>query len=144
MRRPGSQKVVETFADACGSGVLIRPARHRGKGKPFSIRLSDEDRAQLEREAGPLSLGPYIRFKLLGTKPVGKKLCRPKANQKELAQILAWLGQSDIAPSLRELSKAARLGALPESPEAIAAINNACSTIDGIHAALIRALGLRS
>jgi len=132
MRRPGSNKVVETFSEASAppTGSLVRPARRKAKTRPFSIRLSDEERAQLEREADSLSLGPYIRFKLLGTEPALKKARRPKASQRELAKILAWLGQSEIGPSLRELGKAARLGALPDSPETTASINKACSTVE--------------
>lgn len=153
MRRPGSQKVVETFADACESGVLIRPARRRPSTKVLSIRVSHDEHAHLLRKAGDITLSHYARRKLFEGDELAletrrnsprKRVKAPRADKTLLAQILAILGTSEIAASLRELAQAARLGALPESPETIAAINKACSTVDGIHAALIRALGLHS
>lgn len=153
MRRPGSNKVVETFAEACERDVLIRPARRKPATKILSIRLTEDEHAHLSREAGKVTLSHYARCKLFDGKDFApekrhrrpkKRVKAPGAEKALLGQILALLGGSDIASSLRELAKAARLGALPESPETIAAINKACSTVDGIHAALIRALGLRS
>ncbi|MEO1046372.1 MAG: hypothetical protein AAFX04_13095 [Pseudomonadota bacterium] len=113
--------------------------------KPFSIRLSFEERAQLERAAGSRPLGEYVRLKLFGADGArSSRSYRPKASQKELAQILARLGLSELGPSLRELASAARLGALPESPETVEAIERACGSVEALRADLVRALGLRS
>lgn len=153
MRRPGSHKVIETFTEACERDVLVRPARRQPAAKILSIRLTEAEHAHLSREAGKTTLSHYARCKLFDGKDLApekqhrrpkKRIRAPGADKALLGQILGLLGASDIASSLRELAKAARLGALPESPETIAAINKACSTIDGIHAALIKALGLRS
>ncbi|MEL6708616.1 MAG: hypothetical protein AAFP79_10055 [Pseudomonadota bacterium] len=112
--------------------------------KPFSIRLTFEERARLERAAGNKPLGEYIRLKLLGEDAKARKAVRrPKNDQKTLAQILAALGSSSLGPSLRELAHAAKLGALAESPETVSEINAACADISAIRSQLISALGLK-
>lgn len=134
MRRPGSKKVIETFTDACESGVLIRPALRRASTKVLSIRLTDDEQAHLLHKAGDITLSHYARRKLFEGEELAletrrkcprKRVKAPGADKILIAQILAMLGTSDIASSLRELSKAARLGALPESPETITAIHKA-------------------
>ena len=47
------------------SAGVLAPARKRKEvAKPFSIRLSEDERKQLLREAGKLSLASHIRNKL--------------------------------------------------------------------------------
>lgn len=112
--------------------------------KPFSIRLTFEERARLERAAGNKPLGEYIRLKLLGDDSKPRKTPRrPKNDQRLLAQILAALGSSGLGPNLKELAHAAKLGALPESPETVSDINAACADVSAIRMQLISALGLK-
>lgn len=134
MRRPCSNKVMESFAEASAAptGGLVRPARRKAKSKPFSIRLTDAERDQLEREAGSQPLAVYMRSKLL-TK-----------DRRSLAQLLAALGSSDLARSMRDLASAARNGALEETPEIKLSLEAACIAIDEMRENLVRALGLRS
>ncbi|WP_298307612.1 hypothetical protein [uncultured Erythrobacter sp.] len=133
MKRPGSQKVIENFKEVSSepSGVLIRPARRKVKSKPFSIRLSDAERAQLEREAGSKPLAVYMRSKLLSN------------DKPTLARLLAALGASDLARSMRDVAASARNGAFEETPEMLLTLESACAAIEDMRTTLLRALGLR-
>ncbi len=113
--------------------------------KPFSIRLTFEERVRLEQAAGSRPLSEYIRLRLLGDEAkVRKPLRSPKVNEKALARLLAALGASQIGPSLRGLAHAAKLGALVESPETVSEIRTACQSIESIRTDLITALGLKA
>jgi len=85
------------------------------KTKALSVRFTSEERAQLEIQAGRLSLGEYIRRQLLSgkTSKHRKHLPTPPLAKKMLAQVLAMLGQSRLAESMRGLAEAARFGTLP-------------------------------
>lgn len=114
-----------------------------GKGNrttsPVSVRLTDDERAQLAARLKGRPLGEYIRERLFGPDHRPPETPGPPV----LAQILAQLGQSDLGPSLRELGRAAKMGALPVTPEAEQAIASACRAIMEIRSALMRALGLK-
>lgn len=112
--------------------------------KPFSIRLTFEERARLEQAAGNRPLGAYVREELLGADGMRDRPTRqPKTDQKALAGILAVLGASEVGPSLRSLAKAAELGALPESPEAVSEIRTACRSVEALRLHLIAAIGIK-
>lgn len=133
MKPPGSQKVVEAFTDVTEhpSGVLIRPARRRGNRKPFSIRLTEAERAQLEHEAGSKPLAVYVRSKLLSN------------DKPSLARLLASLGASDLSRSMRDIAASARNGSFEETPDTLLSLEAACAAIEDIRMTLLRALGLR-
>lgn len=133
MRRPGSHKVVEAFCETSTpqTGGLVRPARRKVQTKPFSIRLTDAERKQLEREAGSKPLAVYMRSKLLSN------------DKPTLARLLAALGASDLARSMRDIAAAARNGSFEETPETILSLEAACAAVEDIRTTLLRALGLR-
>ena len=133
MRRPGSNTVIDTFAEASAPNERIRPKRRKSLSKPFSIRLSDAERRQLEREAGSEPLSSYMRSKLLG----------PSNDRQALARILAALGSSDLAASMREIAEAARAGALQDSDDLQFSLRAACLTVEKMRHDLVRALGLK-
>ena len=116
--------------------------------KPFSIRLTAAERADLERRAGKLALGVYARSWLLGSAvarrraPAARPLKSPIADKAALSQALALLGKAGLARSLSTLSEAARLGTLPVTPETEAALRRACADIARIKTAVMRALGI--
>ncbi|MEM1195661.1 MAG: hypothetical protein AAGH57_06120 [Pseudomonadota bacterium] len=103
----------------------------QAQAKPFSIRLTDKERAKLQREAGSQALGAYMRAKLLGD------------DKRALAQILAALGSSDLAGSMRLIAEAAQAGALEDSDDLHLSLRAACLTIEKMRADLIRSLGLK-
>lgn len=114
------------------------------KTKSLSIRLTDDERARLERAAGGKPLSTYIRDKLLEDHVSDRKVARrPRGDYTLLAQILAMLGSSDLPANMREISNSARIGALAETPDVIRDINAACLAIQKMRYDLIKALGLK-
>jgi hypothetical protein len=86
---------------------------------PFSLRLTFEERAALEKKAAGMALGAYIRERLLGEDAVPRR-SRGKFPVKEheaLGRVLATLGQSRLSSNLNQLARAANTGSLPVSPD---------------------------
>ncbi len=112
---------------------------------PFSIRLSFEERARLERQAGDMPLGAYVKSRVLdGAEPPRRKSPQPTiADRNALAQVLAMLGGSRLSSNLNQLARAANSGSLPVTPETGQAINQACADIAEMKALLMNALGAR-
>jgi len=141
---------LETTRDISGEfrragGQKSRPAAAR----PFSIRLSDDERALLVREAGKLSVGAYARRKLLGDlesqrrgRKVSRKRHTPQVDQVALGKVLAMLGRSELSQRLDELATAAVMGALPVGPELIQELHAVCGYIREMRAALMKALNV--
>lgn len=128
-----------------------RKRRSDDVSKPFSIRLSEDERAVLLREAGKVSLAAHIRRKLFGAgvlpprrRPLSRKSPSPSADRKVLGQILAALGQSNLSANLATIAKAASMGALPVTPELSDELHRACGDIRAMREALMKALGLKS
>ena len=153
MRWPGSLKVVDSFADASALDVAIRPARRKKRPAPFSMRFSDEERAELDRRRGVLSLAAYIRLELFSADEVGRakpsrtfkrKHYAPSAELSIIASMLSALGQSRLAANMNQIAKAANIGTLPLTPELTRDLNAACVDIASMRKALLKALGLRA
>ncbi len=111
---------------------------------PFSLRLTFEERARLEKEAAGMSLGAYIRSRLFDTKaPVRRTRGKfPVKDHQELGKLLGELGKSRIANNINQLAKAANSGSLEVSPDTEKAIKLSCKDIRWIRTSLIDALGL--
>lgn len=112
--------------------------------KPFSIRLTEDEKRLLLERAGTLPLGSYLRNLALGDGPGAprRRTANPVKDHEALARVLAVLGQSRIASNLNQLAKAAHIGALPVTPETEQEIGNACAAVLAMRADLMRALGL--
>ena len=84
------------------------------RAAPFSLRLTDDERAKLEASAGPMQLGAYIKSCLFaGDAPrYRKRRALPEADQRLLAEILARLGQSRTANNLNQIAKHLNQGTL--------------------------------
>ncbi len=117
--------------------------RKQDKTTPISVRVTAEEKLQLQRAAGRSSLSDFIRARVLGAEARLRASPTPNTNARELAHILAALGHSELAPTLRELLKAARIGALPATPETEEAIRSACDATLEMRSALMNALGLQ-
>lgn len=112
---------------------------------PFSLRLTFEERAALDRMAGSRPLGAFIRERLLGDQ-VSKRLSerrQPKADDAALARALSALGQSRLSSNLNQIAKAANIGALPVTPELEDELHAACNAVHEMRKALVQALGLK-
>lgn len=111
---------------------------------PFSLRLTPEERARLEAEAGARPLGAYIRSRLFdGSAPPRRAPGRqPVRDHQLLAKVLGELGQSRIANNLNQLAKSANCGSLYLSPEDTASLQEACDAVQAMRRDLMQALGL--
>lgn len=115
---------------------------------PVSVRLTPEERLELEKAAGGMSLSRYIRSRLFQVDTVKNQNCdeeriSPVARQKLLAQILSSLGKSGTATTLSELTELARLGLLPDDAEIAPTLAQARDETSKLRSELLRALGLR-
>lgn len=112
--------------------------------RPFSIRLTDAEKAALLARAGRVPLGTYIRDALLSADVQAKRqrVTNPAMDHIALARVLAALGQSRLSSNLNQLAKAVNIGALPVTPETEAEITNACRAVIAMRHDLVRALGL--
>ena len=124
-------------------------ARMPKAARPFTFRLSDDERALLAREAGKLSLAAHIRRKLLGDavsrrrgKGPSRKQPIPKVDHAALGKALALLGRSELSRRLDELAMAAVMGALPVGPELIQELHAVCACIRAMRNALMEALNV--
>lgn len=135
MKRCGL-RLTRTFA-ATATATRPKPSR------PFSIRLSDVERRQLEREAGSQALGTYVRARLLAGSKRRSGGCSA-ADSAALSFILGKLGRLQLASGLADLAMAAKAGALIITPELEREIRSACRDVHDVRAKLLEALGLRA
>ncbi|GJL64922.1 MAG: hypothetical protein NPIRA04_35760 [Nitrospirales bacterium] len=121
------------------------PASNKKTLPPFSLRLTPEERAQLEKDAAGMSLGAYIRSRLFDSS-VPKRQVRnkfPVKDHQELAKVLGELGRSRLANNLNQLAKAVNRGTLEVTPETQKSIHDGCSDIRWMRHVLMAAMGLK-
>lgn len=123
-----------------------KPAKaKRKRPAPFPIRLSPEERARLEGEAGNQPLGTYIRAKLLDGEETPRRASRtPPIEYALLAQVLGMLGKSELTQSLCLMAVAAEAGRLTLEEEERAALHEVCTEVHQMRALLVHALGLKA
>lgn len=111
---------------------------------PFSLRLTFEERAQLEKDAAGMSLSAYIRTRLFDSEAPKRRTRgkHPVKDHTELGKLLGELGKSRIANNINQLAKAVNSGSLEVSPDTEQSIQNSCGDISWIRRTLIVALGL--
>lgn len=123
-----------------------QPKSDRRTPPPFSLRLTFEERARLESEAGDMPLGTYIRSRLFdrpATDRRPRQIKRPVKDKQALASLLGELGKSRIANNLNQLAKAANSGSLPVDQDVQRAILESCDSIRAMRNLLLAALGLK-
>lgn len=124
-------------------------SRSGGANATISLRLTPEERRILTQSAAGGSLSSHIRRKLfaedgrVSESANGVDRVSPLTRQRQIAQILAELGKSQVAASLHAIAEAARIGALEITAETQLEIRAACTMIREMRGALLRALGLR-
>ena len=98
----------------------------------------------LERQAGPLPLGTYIRARLLGGMEVPIRTPSMTAlDRKALTQVLGELGRSGVAETLSGIRRTADAGMLSLTPETDAALRSACEAVVDMKRMLMTKLGIR-
>lgn len=135
-------QAVEAFRRAIGDKE--EPPKRGETPAPFSLRLTAEERAALEAQAGGMPLGAFIRARLLeDTAHPRRSRRRPVKDEEALARLLGELGKARLANNLNQLAKAANTGSLPVTPETVRAILTACRDVGTMRACLLAALGFR-
>lgn len=116
---------------------------HGKRAAPFSLRLTFEERAQVERNAGSMPVGAYIKSLLLADDAPKYRQRRksPVADHAALAQVLACLGATRIANNLNQLAHATNLGSFYFDDDTKRAIRSACDDVRIMRQLLMEALG---
>lgn len=119
-------------------------AKRKASVAPFSLRLTFEERAKLEKAANGVPLGAYIKAVLFeqGLKEVCRRNTRPVKDHEALAQVLGQLGRSRLSSNLNQLARAVNAGVLPVCTETEAEIVVSCAAVQAMRADLLKALGL--
>lgn len=121
-----------------------QPRKRKKTAPPFSLRLTAKERSTLSRQAGSRPLGAYIRERLLGGQVEPRRVIRkPKADDRQIALVLAELGRSRLSSNLNQLAKSANMGTLPLSQDVERDLREACRAVLDMRDALITALGLK-
>lgn len=137
----GAPELSRNFAASAPSEASSK--RRRKGPPPFSLRLSEAEKARLKAEAGARPLGAYIRERLLGEHAEKRRKRRAVVEDYEkLAVVLAALGRSHLAQNMNQLAKAANMGTLDLSMDITGELLEACRQIREMRDALIAALGI--
>jgi len=111
---------------------------------PISVRVTLEQRAQLEKDAVGMSLSDHIRSRLFDeTRP--KRRTRNKNPVKDyvlIAQVLGELQDSRLKNNMNQIAKQTNRGYPDFTPETDKAIQAGCADIRWMRNALMAALGL--
>lgn len=110
----------------------------------LGIRLTPDERAQVECDRGDMSLSDYGRHRLLGadSPPPRHRNKSPVRDHKLIAKILGELGKARYASNLNQIARAHNSGSLPLDPETSGILREACSAIVQMRDMLLRALGI--
>lgn len=113
---------------------------------PLSVRLSEDERATLERLARGRSLNACVKSRIFDgvsdLKPSQQRRSPAKRDQ-AIACALRILGQSGLVDYVQQRLDAIEAGRIPAKPSELAQLQAACLALDNIRKDLIRALGLR-
>ena len=140
---PDVQSAFFGASSAIKTAPLVKKQRNK-RPPPLSIRVTDEERAILSRDAAGRSVNGYIREKLFGPDVVRRRVRKaPSVDQEALGRVLGALGRSRLSSNLNQIAKAANMGALPVTPELKKELREACADIRTMRTALIQALGIK-
>lgn len=108
---------------------------------PLSIRLSDDERRRLEALAAGRPVSSYVKSVLFGTNLSLRRAFRHAADTQLLATLLARLGQSGLADSLRRIARQAEAGTLYCDAALHDQLRAACADVQAMRALLMQGLG---
>ncbi|TVQ82920.1 MAG: plasmid mobilization relaxosome protein MobC [Micavibrio sp.] len=110
----------------------------------FSLRLSPEERQELEMRAGRMPVGAYIRFILFEMPSPRRKTRKTNPDQNVLRELLTELANTRLANNLNQIARACNRGQMQVTEETEAALKQAYKDIHDIRLQLLQALGLKA
>lgn len=110
---------------------------------PISIRVTDEERAELLEAANGQSINSYVRDRLFKNNRTPRRKALIEDYQ-ALARVLSALGQSDTHTRLTALLLAIEAGKLEVTQDAERDVRHACFAVKTMRADLVKALGLKA
>ncbi|WP_299963005.1 plasmid mobilization relaxosome protein MobC [uncultured Roseobacter sp.] len=121
---------------------LTATAAHKKRLAPLSLRLSANERQQLEAQAGGMALGAYIKSVVFdAAAPRYRKRHKPPvAKQQLLAEVLARLGETRHANNLNQIAKHLNQGTLIVDEELAADLHKAVAEVAWMRTTLLKAL----
>lgn len=119
------------------------PTPSKKRPAPFSIRLSESERARLSLEAAGAPLGAYIKAKALGVPLRSRRTGLAVEDRVALAKGLALLGRSRLASNLNQIAYAVNIGSLPITPETEQELFAALRDVRELRRLFLSALGLK-
>jgi hypothetical protein len=122
-----------------------RPQKRTTKPRVLlSVPLTPEQKMDLLRRAGTKPVSRYARDVLFAANdnPRPARIRSRKSREVMAATILAQLGKSDVASSLREIARGVQLGIIMVTPETDAALREAAADVNAAAKAALRALGI--
>lgn len=126
------------------ASVGTRQSAKNPNTAPFSIRLTNEERAYLDGQAGNQALGAYIRKVVLGQHVRKRRVIqKPQLTNVTAAKALAGLGQSRLAANVNQIAKSANIGVIDVSPALVEELQDACQHIREMRDELISALHVK-
>ena len=109
---------------------------------PFSIRLSDEERAKLDALAGDMPMAAYVRTRLFDTpSPRHHKMRRFDVNQSLLKKLVRELGRQHISSRLHRIINAIDDGDLEVDDKLELELSYLCSELRHLRRNIRKALG---
>ncbi len=112
---------------------------------PFSVRLTLAERARLDKEAGQLPIGEYVRGRLFDTPDTRKRVYRrPVQDAKALGQVLAALGNSRMTGNIYQIVRAIHAGELAVTAEQQKNLEEVLVNVRDMRQWLMTALGLQA
>lgn len=112
------------------------------RAAPLSLRLTDDERSRLERQAGGLALGAYIKSVVFddAAPKYRKRKSPPSAEKQLLAEILARLSETRTANNLNQIAKHLNQGTLVVDDDLEADLKRAVAEVAWMRAELLKAL----
>lgn len=143
VRKPKSPLCADHFAKVAKPTRSLGDHQRKPKGT-ISLRVSEAERAGLEKSAAGIPLSAYVRERLFG-KDVTPRRTRGKHPVKDyeaLGRVLALLGRSGTPIQLNAALDQIEGGKIIVSTELDDELREACFAIASIRQELIKALGL--
>ena len=121
--------------------------RKKKRAAPLSIRLSANERAWLEEQAGGMPIGTFVKSRLFAANdntPPRTRNRAPVKDYEELAKVHGKFGRFDVFLTIKGLLKAIENGNIRLKPTTEDVLVSACEDIRDIRHHVMKALGTRA